>query len=268
AVGHDGHPGLSGRLGLGMHRLHQRWQRVSGVHGRQRNHWPDDGSKLSCSCAATPCAKGVPALVNDLSCAGGGMDKAAGSCMMLQKTYGTPPGALMAVAGRGMGNLTDACAAASLIKVYRNKDGLDALMNAEVYGNKAITTSQNDSSVTPANASACQALCAANSACKYFTFLDQRLMKDSSYAYFRGLCFLQGELSCTGTPTLYSDFHGAISGPNACDAANMTAAAATTTAAAGAAVTTKAAASASPAMPLPLTFAAAIIASTGLLSLA
>ncbi|CAE8633631.1 unnamed protein product [Polarella glacialis] len=83
----------------------------------------EDGSKLSCSCAATNCEGPVAALVNNLSCAGGGMDKAAGSCMMLHKTYGVPPAALVATAGRGMGNLTDACSKANIIKVYGNKDG-------------------------------------------------------------------------------------------------------------------------------------------------
>jgi len=167
-----------------------------------------DGSKLNCSCAVDPCVGAEAALPSNLACAGAGSDSSTDGCFKLHHTYGTSPGALAAVAGRGSGQLTNACGAASIIKVYGNAAGLDMLLTWTV-----VAAGQNDSSVVPTSAKKCQELCAADVACKFFTYNDQGA-SGGNYGYFRGLCFLQEELTCGGEA--FSMFHGAISGPASC----------------------------------------------------
>lgn len=165
-----------------------------------------DGKRLNCTCSATPCDGPITAMPTDLSCAGMGSD--AGGCYKLHQTYGTAPVSITAAAGRGTGTQVNACGEAALIKVFGNGGGLDSLVSWA-----AITTAQNDSSSTPANAAACQAKCAANAKCTYWTFND-RGSENGTYDYFRGLCYLMGSLSCTGEQ--YSQYHGMISGPKVC----------------------------------------------------
>jgi len=167
-----------------------------------------DGSTLTCSCSADPCVGMNAALPSDLVCAGAGPDASNDGCFSLHHTYGTPPTVLTLVAGRGSGSLVDACGAAGIIKIYGNAGGLDLLMS---WG--AIEAGRNDSSMVPASATECQHLCDSDSACKFFTFNDQG-PSGGNYGYFRGLCFLQEELSCEGDA--FSHYHGIISGPASC----------------------------------------------------
>jgi len=171
-----------------------------------------DKSKLSCSCPATPCKGKAAALPSNLVCAGAGDDAATKGCFKLHHTYGTPAHAV--VAGRGAAaQVTDACGAADIIKVYGNADGLAVMVS---WG--ALTNGIIDNSTQPSSAQACQTLCAGNAACKFFTFNDQG-SPGGNYMYFRGLCILHKALNCTGTKTTaYSTFHGAIAGPSACPA--------------------------------------------------
>jgi len=166
-----------------------------------------DDSKLTCSCPSTPCKGPAAALPSNLVCAGAGDDAATSGCFKLHHTYGTPAHA--AVAGRGAADqVSDACGAADIVKVYGNAAGLDTMVS---WG--ALTADIIDNSTQPLSAQACQTLCAGNADCKFFTFNDQGA-SGGNYMYFRGLCVLHKALACNGTQ--YSTFHGAIAGPSAC----------------------------------------------------
>lgn len=168
-----------------------------------------DGAKLECSCPKSPCEGVAAALPSNLACAGAGDDAGTSGCMKLHHTYGTPYHG--AVAGQGAADqITTACGAADVIKLYGNAGGLGLLNSWGMF------TDVSDNSTSPANAAECQALCAGNAECKFFTFNDQS-GTDANYGYFYGLCLLHKELTCNGTA--YSTFHGAISGPGVCPSA-------------------------------------------------
>jgi len=184
-----------------------------------------DGKSLTCSCTSSPCEGKNAALPSDLTCAGAGDDGDSSGCFKLHHTYGTPITAHVAVSGRGIkAQLTDACGAADVIKVFGSPEGLSLLVQ---WG--AATDDLIDKSGKPKDAKACQALCAANADCKFFTYNDQGA-SDPNYGYFNGACILHKALSCSGAK--YSTFHGAITGPAVCGAAatSTTKAAATTAA--------------------------------------
>lgn len=174
-------------------------------------------STLTCDCPASPCAGPSAAVPSDLVCAGAGDDSS--SCYKLHMAYGKSPKALAAVAGRGPG-ATDGCEEAGLIKVYGNADGLATLVS---WG--SLPKEKADNSSAPADAKACQALCAADADCAAFSFNDQGA-SGGNYGYFRGLCLLQGALTCS---PMYHHHHGIISGPKSCS--NTTVAASTSGAA-------------------------------------
>lgn len=167
-----------------------------------------DGSKLTCDCSGNPCTGAVPALPSDLVCAGAGDDAGTDGCFKLHHTYGTKPTALSAVAGQGTGDLGTSCGEAGIVKIIGNSNGLDMLKSWN-----SVTADKADASGAPASASDCQAKCAAEPACKFFTYNDQGA-SGGTYDNFRGLCFLHEELSCSGSA--YAHYHGAISGPARC----------------------------------------------------
>uniref|UniRef100_A0A7S4S2Z7 Apple domain-containing protein n=1 Tax=Alexandrium monilatum TaxID=311494 RepID=A0A7S4S2Z7_9DINO len=194
----DGDASVSGSLVLGVHCLRRWEQRVHFVHGSER------------------AKRDHPAVPSDLACAGGGPDAANSGCFQLHRAYGLVPSALAAVAGRGPSGrgtavLADACGEAGVIKVFGDAAGLATLVAW-----KALPASKTDSSWRPASASECQAKCAADAACQFFTFNDQSL-SGGAYAYYRGLCFMHEALTCNGPA--YSQQHGAISGPRNCSRA-------------------------------------------------
>uniref|UniRef100_A0A6U6PFS2 Apple domain-containing protein n=1 Tax=Zooxanthella nutricula TaxID=1333877 RepID=A0A6U6PFS2_9DINO len=168
-----------------------------------------NGSALTCDCPVSPCQGMNKALPSDLTCAGAGDDNA--TCFKLHHTYGTAPGALMAVAGAGRpgAQLAESCGDAEVIKVYGNADGLDMLVS---WG--TLNASHIEKNGAPDNETACQALCAAHGNCTHFTYNDQGFT-DPNYGYFSKLCFLQKTLACEGAA--YTGHHGAISGPAVCD---------------------------------------------------
>merc|ERR1719453_2552646 len=149
----------------------------------------------------------IAALPSSLTCAGAGGDTATSECFKLHHTYGTPYHA--AVSGRGIADqVTDACGAAPIIKVYGQADGLAMMVSWGV-----LTSDIIDNSTHPSSAQECQTLCAGDANCKFFTFNDQSA-SDPMYGYFFGLCILQKELACNGTK--FSTFNAAIAGPSAC----------------------------------------------------
>merc|ERR1719316_188449 len=127
------------------------------------------------------------------------------------------------MAGRGIKEqLTDACGAAEVVKVYCSSEGASLLVSW-----KAVEEALIDKSGKPKDAKACQALCAANADCKFFTYSDQ----NAADKVFEGACILHKALSCSGAK--YSLYHGSIAGPASCSSGSTTGAtaeAATTTA--------------------------------------
>merc|ERR1719443_2068940 len=86
-----------------------------------------DNSTLTCGCAVSPCEGPAAALPSSLTCAGAGDDAATSGCFKLHHTYGTP--AHGAVAGQGAADqVTNACGAAEIVKVYGQADGLNMLV--------------------------------------------------------------------------------------------------------------------------------------------
>lgn len=166
------------------------------------------GSKLTCSCATSPCEDANAALPSDLACAGGGPDAGNDGCFMLHRAYGTTPAALSGVAGTPADG-TSACAAADVVKVFGSASGLSTLVSWTL-----LAEAQIDNSTHPASASACQAKCAEDAQCAYFTYNDQGASGGAYDGMFGGLCFLQKGLSCTGEQ--HSHHQGAIAGPAMC----------------------------------------------------
>lgn len=172
-----------------------------------------DGSKLRCECPETPCDGARAAVPHDLVCAGAGDDALNDGCFKLHQAYGQGPAALLAVAGRGpkagrgTALMADSCKEeAGIVKVLGDEKGL-----AMMVGWNALPASKAETA-TIADAAECQAKCAEDSACEFFTFNDQSL--SGGKYYFRGLCFLLEALSCDGDA--YSHHHGAVSGPKTC----------------------------------------------------
>jgi len=167
-----------------------------------------DGSTLTCGCTRDPCEDLAEATPSSLVCAGAGDDAATSGCYKLHHAYGTPPGFKVWAGRSAKGDaVTDACGAADVIKVYTSEQGKGIFEYR-----KGFTTDQMDITEQFASAQACQAKCASNPDCKFFTFNDQG-SPDGEYQPFRA-CVLHKALSCSGTQ--YSTFHGAIAGPSAC----------------------------------------------------
>lgn len=179
-----------------------------------------DASTLQCTCPKSPCKNRAAAVPTNLACAGAGDDAATSGCFKLHHTYGTPHSGITVWSGRASGvlhntgtpsdQISDACGAADVIKVYGHKKGLDSFVAMG-----GLTAGIIDSSEQPASAQACQTLCANHPDCKFFSFNDQGA-GDEKYAVFRDMCFLHKALTCEGTA--YSTYHGIIAGPKACPA--------------------------------------------------
>lgn len=174
-----------------------------------------DGSTLKCTCTANPCKNRNEALPSNLVCAGASPDVATSGCFKLHHTYGTPPG-FRVWAGRGVaGQFTDACGEAEVIKAYAGENGISIFEVRNGFKKEDMVQEEIGS------AKDCQAKCASNPDCKFFTYNDQS-GPDGNYKSFKA-CVLQKALTCLGDTggdadpiKAYSTFHGAISGPSKC----------------------------------------------------